>query len=103
MNIAENKPTLSEHLDAISNQLDIENANSNQSLILLQSFRDLIENENQRDRILSILIKLKLNKKCSFNKAHFVCAIQCYQIIGDVDGAEETLKEMRTARIKIPP
>lgn len=103
MRTAENKPILSEHLDAISDQLDIENANANQSLILLQSCRDVIENENQRDRVLSIWIKLKSAKKHSFTKAHFVCGMQFYQIIGDVNGAEETLKEMQEARIKRPP
>lgn len=100
---AESKPIFSEDLDAICDQLEIENAQENQSLILLQSCRDLMENESHRDKVLSIWIKLKSNKKCRLNKAHFMCALQLYQIIGDIDGAEATLKEMKKAKIKKPP
>lgn len=103
MRTAENKPILCEHLDAISNQLDIENADSNQSLIILDSCRNLIEHENQRDQVLSILMKLRSNKKRQFTGAHFVCAMQIYQLIGDVVGAEATFEEMQKERFKKPP
>lgn len=103
MRTADSKPILCEDLDAISDRMDIENAHQNQSLILLESCRDLMKNESHRAKVLSIWKKLKSNKKCSLTKAHFVCAIQFYQIIGDVDGAEATLKEMKKAKIRRPP
>lgn len=98
----ESLPITNKHLDAISDQLDKEKANPSQSLILLKCFANIIANENYRENILSIWMKLKSCKRHALLQNHYVLAMQLYQASGDIDGALTTLKEMKKKRISIP-
>lgn len=98
-----NKPIPHECLDAISNQLAKESPNNRQSLALLHICRNILKNRIYLEAISTIFMKLQRNEKRDFRKEHFVLVMQLNQANGDINGAEETLKEMQKAKIQIKP
>lgn len=97
---AENEPILSEHLDAISGQLNIESPNSDQSLGILRICRNL--NETHREKALSIWMKLKNNQNITFTTTHLVYAMELFRNIRDVQNAE-ALWNMHKERMERSP